>query len=189
MSNKDDSQNGNVGIPGLPKTWAVVVQLVGTFGLAVFLVLYYLLVMQPKEAERYDELRQTVMSLAEIIAGQQSLISREQSSHLEYLFVMAMAHDVADMIVVELRGNSSADKLARKIEDKLIYQTRLLEGLRRKGGGSISEMLTHKIRNSGISYKIAQRALKEWENASRDVIGEGCRGELQFAIKRAAMAK
>lgn len=111
--------------------------------------------MQPEEVERYDELRQTVMLLAEVIAGQQSLIFKEQSSHLEDLFVMAMAHDVADLIVVELRGDSSADKLSRKIEDKLIYQTRLLEGLRQKGGGSISEMLTHKIRNSGISYTIA----------------------------------
>lgn len=189
MSGKDDSQIGNVGIPGLPKTWAVVVQLVGTFGLAVFLVLYYLLVMQPKEAERYEELRQTVTSLTEAIAGQQSLLSREQASQLEDLFVMAMAHDVVGLIVVELRSNSSADELARKIEDKLIYQTRLLEGLRRKGGGAISEMLTHKIRNSRISYDIAQRAVDEWENAERKVINEGCKGALNFAIKRAAMSK
>ena len=65
----------------------------------------------------------------------------------------------------------------------------LLEGLRRKDGGTISEMLTHKIRNSGISQEIAQRAVAEWSNAEPDLIARECRGTLHVAIKRAAMAK
>lgn len=189
MPNEDHPKSKEVGIVGLPKSWAVAVQLVGTFGLAVFLVLYYVLVMQPKEAERYEQLRQSVTSLGEIVAGQQSLLTREQASQLEDLFVMAMAHEVADLIVGELRGNSTAEALAKKIEDKLIFQTRLLEGLRRKDGGTISEMLTHKIRNSGISQGIAQRAVAEWRNTEPKMIANECRGALNFAIKRAAMAK
>lgn len=189
MPNEDHPKSKEVGVAGLPKSWAVAVQLVGTFGLAVFLVLYYVLVMQPKEAERYEQLRQSVTSLGEIVAGQQSLLTREQASQLEDLFVMAMAHEVADLIVGELRGNSTAEALAKKIEDKLILQTRLLEGLRRKDGGTISEMLTHKIRNSGISQEIAQRAVAEWRNAEPEMIANECRGALNFAIRRAAMAK
>jgi hypothetical protein len=189
MSKDDDPMPKEVGMAGLPKSWAVAVQLVGTFGLAVFLVLYYVLVMQPKEAERYEQLRQSVTSLGEIVAGQQSLLTREQASQLEDLFVMAMAHEVADLIVGELEGNPTVEVLAKKIEDKLIFQTRLLEGLRRKDGGTISEMLTHKIRNSGISQEIAQRAVAEWRNAEPDMIANECRGALNFAIKRAAMAK
>jgi hypothetical protein len=91
--------------------------------------------------------------------------------------------------VGELRGNSTAEALARKIEDRLIFQTRLLEGLGRKDGGAISEMLTHKIRNSGISQDIAQRAVAEWRNAEPEMIANECRGALNFAIKRAARAK
>ncbi len=189
MPNEDDPKSSEAGIAGLPKSWAVAVQLVGTFGLAVFLVLYYVLVMQPKEGERYDQLRQSVTSLGEIVAGQQSLLTREQASQLEDLFVMAMAHDVSDLIVAELRGSPTAEALAKKVEDKLIFQTRMLEGLRRKDGGTISEMLTHKIRNSGIGQEIARRAVAEWRNAAPELITGECRGALIFAIKRAAMAK
>jgi len=189
MSNEAHTKSQDVGIAGLPKRWAVVVQLVGTFGLAVFLVLYYVLVMQPKEAKRYEQLSQSVTSLGEIVAGQQSLLTREQASQLEDLFVIAMAHEVTDLIVGELRGNSNAVALAKKIEDKLIFQTRLLEGLRRKDGGTISEMLTHKIRNSGISQEIALRAVEEWRNAEPNMIANECRDALDIAIKRAAMAK
>jgi hypothetical protein len=189
MPNEDQPTSAEVGIAALPKGWAVAVQLVGTFGLAVFLVLYYVLVMQPKEAERYEQLRQAVTSLGEIVAGQQSLLTREQASQLEDLFVMAMAPEVAGVIVGELKGHATAEVLGKKIEDTLIFQTRLLEGLRRKDGGTISEMLTHKIRNSGISREIAQRAVAEWSNAEPDLIARECRGALNVAIKRAAMAK
>ncbi|MSV28465.1 MAG: hypothetical protein EXQ52_06940 [Bryobacterales bacterium] len=189
MPNEDDPEPAEAGIAGLPKSWAVAVQLVGTFGLAVFLVLYYVLVMQPKDAERYERLRQSVTSLGEIVAGQQSLLTREQTSQLEDLFVMAMANEVADLIVGDLKGNSNAEALSKKIEDTLILQTRLLEGLRRKDGGTISEMLTHKIRNSGIGQEVARRAVAEWRSAERATIANECRGALNFAIKRAAMAK
>jgi len=189
MPNEDHPGSKDVGIAGLPKTWAVAVQLVGTFGLAVFLVLYYVLVMQPRDAQRYEQLRQSVTSLGEMVAGQQSLLSREQASRLEDLFVMAMAHELAGVIAGELRINSPAEALAKKIEDKLIVETRWLEGLRRKDGGTISEMLTHKIRNSGIGRQIAHHATAEWKTAGTQTIADGCRDALNLAIKRAAMAK
>ena len=190
MPDEVDPKSPVAGIAGLPKSWAVAVQLVGTFGLAVFLVLYYVLVMQPRDAERYERLRQSVTSLGEIVGGQQSLLTREQASQLEDLFVLAMANEVADLIVGNLKGNSNnVEALSKKIEDSLILQTRLLEGLRRKDGGTISEMLTHKIRNSGISHEVARRAVAEWRSAERETIASECRGALNFAIKRAAMAK
>jgi hypothetical protein len=189
MPNDNNAKSTEIGIAGLPKSWAVAVQLVGTFGLAVFLVLYYVLVMQPKEAERYEQLSQSVTSLGEIVAGQQSLLPREQASQLEDLYVLAMAYEVADLIVAELKTNTTAEALAKQIEDKLIFQTRLLAGLRRKDEGVISEMLTHKIRNSEISQMMAQRALAEWSDTEADAIVKDCQEMLTFAIKRAAMAK
>ena len=189
MPNKEHSESKRTGIAGLPKSWSVAVQLVGTFGLAVFLVLYYVLVMQPKDAKRYEDLRQSVVSLGEIIAGQQNLLTREQASQLEDLFVMAMAHDVADLIVEELKANTAAEALGKKIEDKLIFQTRLLAGLRRKDEGALSEMLTHKLRNSEISREIARRAVTEWKGSGHESIATQCSSALMFAVKRAAMAK
>ncbi len=189
MPSEENLPSKEVGLASLPRGWAVAVQLIGTFGLAVFLVIYYLLVMQPREAERYEQLRQSVTSLGEIVAGRQSLLSREQASQLEDLYVSAMAHEVADLIVAELQAGPTAEGLAAKIEDKLIFNTRLLEGLRRKDAGTVSEMLTHKIRNSGISFEIAQKAVGSWKDAERRTIVTECRDGLNFAIKRAAMAK
>ena len=53
-----------LGISGLPRPWSTVVQLVGTFGLAVFLVLYYVLVIHPQEEKRYEELKNSVQQLS-----------------------------------------------------------------------------------------------------------------------------
>lgn len=82
--NENHPKSEEVGIAGLPKSWAVAVQLVGTFGLAVFLVLYYVLVMQPKDAQRYEQLRQSVTSLGEIVAGHRAclLVNRRRSSKI-----------------------------------------------------------------------------------------------------------
>lgn len=189
MSDQERAQSKEAGISGLPKSWAVAVQLIGTFGLAVFLVLYYVLIMQPKEAERYEQLRESVNELSEIVAGQQSLLSREQVSRLEELFLLAMKYEVSSLIVHELRSEPSAESLSKKIEDKLIYQTHSLEGLKQKGGGTVSEMLTHRIRNSGISEEIAQKALTDWRNSDFKTIVRECKDALTFSIGRAAMAK
>ncbi|MHC4741947.1 MAG: hypothetical protein ACYS8Z_08560 [Planctomycetota bacterium] len=189
MPNEDNPKSEEVGIAGLPRRWGVVVQLVGTFGLAVFLVLYYVLVMEPSEGERYDKLSESITSLEKAVDGQQSQLTPLQASRLDTLFVMAVAPEVSDLIIAELKDNSNAEALATEIEDKLIFHTRLLEGLRRKGGSALSEMMTHKIRNSGISREIAQRAVDEWSNAERQIIANHCREALEFAIKRAAQPK
>lgn len=196
MAKKDDANPKEVGIAGLPKGWAVAVQLVGTFGLAVFLVLYYVLVMQPRQTERYDQLNGryetlsgSVTALRETIESQQSLLTRQQASRVEELFCMAMSQEVADLIVRESAGHPTPESLTKKIEDRLILQTRLLEGLRRKDGGVISEMLTHKIRNSEISSRIAKTALAEWKDVEYAKIVRNCREGLSTAITRAAMAK
>lgn len=189
MQKENQQKSSEPGIASLPRNWATAVQIIGTFGLAVFLVLYYVLVMQPREADRYEQLRQSVVSLEQTIAGQQSLLTREQAEQLEDLYVLAMANETADLLAAELQADTAADALAKKIEDNLIFQTRLLEGLRRKDGGTVSEMLTHKIRNSGISGELASKAIEQWQNTGRAAIVDGCRSALNFAIKRAAMAK
>ena len=50
-------------------------------------------------------------------------------------------------------------------------------------------MLTHKIRNSDIAEKLAERAVEGWKDMERkDMVAE-CEEALKFAIIRARMAK
>jgi hypothetical protein len=186
---QDSVQAKETGLAGLPKNWRIAVQLVGTFGLAVFLVLYYVLVMQPRDAKRYEQLRESIASLGQIVASRQSLLTRESASRLEDLFVKAVGYDVANVVTSELRGGATAQAMARKIEDKLILETRSLEGLRREDGGAISEMLTLKIRNTRVSEQIAQRALAQWKDAGSELIAGGCCEALALEIGLVRMAK
>ena len=184
---RDD--HGAPGIGGLPRGWSVAVQLVGTFGLAVFLVLYYVLVMQPREAARYEQLRASVESLMQVVAQQQSLLTRDQAANLEHLFVVATASEVADRIADGLRRNVPADQLQRELEDVMVLQTGLLQGLARRDGGNLSEMLVHRVRNTEIAAELAHRAVESWRDLDRTAIGGETAQALDFAIRRAAMAK
>jgi hypothetical protein len=189
MNDQSNSSRRDVGIPGLPKRWAVAVQLVGTFGLAVFLVLYYVLVMHPSETERYEQLRSSVESLIKIIEGEQTLLKREQAANLERLFVLAVAPEIADRIIQGLREEVAPDELKRKLEDIMIVKTSLLQGLTRKDGGNISEMLTHKIRVSRVADRVVKEAQDKWSGLEKTQIVANCKDELEFAIRTTAMAK
>src|SRR5262249_39706537 len=114
------------GTDKLPQPWAIAVQLIGTFGLAVFLVVYYVLVMQPKEAARYDELKASIDNLASLVENQQALIGRDQESGLEQLFILGVVHDIADYIGRERQ--SKEEDLKREIDNILYNRTRLVTG-------------------------------------------------------------
>jgi hypothetical protein len=189
MNENQNSGQQPVGISSLPRGWSIAVQLVGTFGLAVFLVLYYVLVLQPKEAAKYEELRSSVDRLSKIIEARESLLPKNLADNLENLFIMAVSPQVADLITEELADGTPVQELGAKLEDAIIVQTDLLNGFTREDGRSISEMLTHKIRNSDIAEKLAERAAESWKDMERkDMVAE-CEEALRFAIIRARMAK
>jgi hypothetical protein len=189
MAEEKRESSGGIGIAGLPKNWSVAVQLVGTFGLAVFLVLYYVLVMQPRDVQRYEELRDSVQSLEKIMTSRQSLVTRESVRQLEELYIAAVSYEIGSLIKDGLENGMDAASLSKNIEEKLIFETRLLEGLRRKNEGVVSEMLTHKILDSNISEKIAGKAVAEWREKSIGEVVTDCRDALHFAIRRMARAK
>ncbi|WP_457577998.1 hypothetical protein [Desulfomarina sp.] len=189
MADEKQDQSGGVGLAALPKNWSVAVQLVGTFGLAVFLVLYYVLVMQPRDIRRYEELRDSILSLEKIMIGRQSLVTRETVRQLEDLYIAGVGYETGSFVKKELEKNVNSADLAKEIEKKLIFETRLLEGLRKKDEGVVSEMLTYKILDSGISDEIAKKAVREWRGKTLEEIVAECRNALYFAIRRAARAK
>jgi hypothetical protein len=86
---------------------------------------------------------------------------------LETLYILAVAPEVASRIVEGRARNLPPDELERSIEDAVLVRTALLAGLTRKDGGSLSEMLTSKVRNSRIAKELASRATTEWASADR----------------------
>jgi hypothetical protein len=116
-------------------------------------------------------------------------LKREQAANLERLFVLAVAPEIADRIIQGLREEVAPDELKRKIEDIMIVKTSLLQGLTRKGGGNISEMLTHKIRVSRVADRVVKEAQDKWSGLEKTQIVAHCKDELEFAIRTTAMAK
>ncbi len=183
-------ESGQVaGIAGLPRRWAVAVQLVGTFGLAVFLVIYYVLWMGPQEAKNYENLKKSVDGLTLVVEREQALMTRAQAGKLEKLFILATAPKVADIIVEQQELGTSAEVLEDKLQKALLLNTDLLSGLQRKDGGVLSEMLTNKIIRMKISSELAREAIERWSTATRTDIHLKCEEFLDSTIRMATMMK
>ena len=197
MNNNDESTKPRLGRLELPEAWSVAVQLTGTFGLAVFLVLYYVLFMQPKAQTRYDQLTVSVDSLIEVVERGQTVVTREQGDRLEELYILGVAPELADRIERLLpdgavsAGAASAlrQDLRANLEDVLIVRTRLLRGLTLRDSGDVSQMLADKIRERDIAEQLAGRAVLEWPFASPEDVADMCEESLYFAFRKTALAK
>ncbi len=184
-----EEKTDKVGIAGLPKPWAVAVQLVGTFGLAVFLVLYYLFVLRPAEDTRYEKLSNSVGDLVEIVRAGQSLVTREQAKLLEELFIEAAAPKVVRIIINGRERAHGEAELAKKIEDELMLLNDRLSGLRREDGGVLSEQLLHKLRNAEVPQNLAASAKTYWKDLSSGELTLAVKELLNSRIRAAARAK
>ena len=187
---ENNEQGGASGIGGLPRPWSMAVQLIGTFGLAVFLVLYYVFVMQPQERKRYDELRESVESLIQIVEKGQTLLTKDQAKRLESLYVIAVANELSLVIHEELKKETSGENLENIIRNRMLQRTELLEGLAKEGGRSISEPIVHRIADpSGVSKQIAEVAIREWKIDSLRELSNNLEDFLEFAFVERRMAK
>ena len=177
--------------------WSLAVQLVGTFGLAVFLVLYYVLVMQPKAQADYDRLRGSVDALLRVVEGGQTLVTQEQGDRLEELYILAVAPELAKRMeralpqsaISAARAGTLEEELQSSLEDVLFVRTRLLRGLSLRDGGDVSQALTSKIREREIPQLLAQRAIVEWPYGSREELFDMCKESLYFAFRKTPLLK
>lgn len=158
----------------LPHPWDVAVQLIGTFGLAVFLVLYYLFVMKPQETAKYEQLRFSVDSLTSVLQSQQTLITREQEFGIENLYINAVTLDISNRIMEGIRRNQSEEDIRREIENVLINKTRFVQGFARRDGRILSERFTNRIRESQIADMLAREAVHGWRTKDHEEITERC---------------
>jgi hypothetical protein len=176
--------------------WGAVIQVVSTFGLAVFLVLYYVLVMQPKEQARYEELRRSVDTVVRLVEEGQTLVSREEGARLEELYVLAVAPELAARLEQLMPSQptpqpvsaAAANRLKRELQegitDALMLRVRLLRGLSYRDGGDLAEVLTQRIRSSGVAEQLAARVVLEWPYGSRDALVSTCREALYLAFHK-----
>ena len=210
MMAKSNKEPQKLGIPGLPTKWSVAVQLIGTFGLAVFLVLYYLFAMGPKENKRYDELNtsinelntsinelntpineltEKVKNLAEAVKGNKIMLKENQSIQLEELFTKCVTYKIVDSIIEykKIQMDYPFLKLQERLENTLIIDTKLAEGLLYDDGSEIVGMLKHKIFKSKIAQNLAtwaKEADDEWLIANRDLLNELFRNDILVVIRR-----
>jgi hypothetical protein len=189
MNDQTEQEQTKVGIAGLPKQWAVAVQLIGTFGLAVFLVLYYLFFMYPRETARYENLQKSVEGLMAVVEKQQTLLQGPQADSLEVLFVSAVAGEFCVRTVRAMREGTEAAELARSLDDALMMQVDRLQGLTRKDGRQVSEMLANKIRESRLSVAFANEAPRRWQDAEPIEMLQDCEGFLHERLGRLRRAK
>lgn len=176
--------------------WGAVVQIVSTFGLAVFLVLYYVLVMQPKEQARYEDLRRSIDSAIRLVEEGQTLVSREEAERLQELYVLAVAPELASRIeqlmpsrptpqpVSAATANLLKRELQEGLSDALLLRVRLLRGLSYRDGGDVAEVLTTRIRTSAVAEQLAARVVLEWPYRTRDELVSTCKEGLYSAFHK-----
>jgi len=138
--NRDD--DASTGIPGLPERWRVPVQLISTFGLAVFLVLYYLFVIRPEDNARFETMRQSIDELKQVVRADKAVVTDEQAERLERLYIAAVAPDVANILQRDLSQDAKGDE----VERVLLVWTDELRGFLRESGRSVAEQLQNRLR-------------------------------------------
>jgi len=193
---KSNKEPQRLGILGLPPKWSVAVQVVGTFGLAVFLVLYYVLFMHPVEVKRYNnlntsitELTEKVENLAEVVKGNQIILKEYQSAQLEELFTKCVAYKIWDSIIEykKIQGVIPTLELQKTLENTLIIDTKLAEGLLYDDGSDIAGMLKDKILKSKIAQDFAAYAdIEDYDSlmANRDAFRNLFRSDILIVIRR-----
>jgi len=193
--NKQETMPHVYRVTPLRGSLGLAVQIVSTFGLAVFLVLYYVLVMQPREQARYDGLRGSVESVLRLVEEGRTLVSPEQSERLTELYVQAVGSELADRVEQALprgpvRSLTAAEarglrpELAEELQDVLTTRTRLLRGMRHRDGHDLSDVLARRIADAGTADKLAGRLVVEWPYGTRAALVATCREAVYDAFRK-----
>jgi hypothetical protein len=178
------------GVHTLPKKWATAVQLISTFGLAVFLVLYYLFAIRVEDAKRYESLRDSVNALVAINERGETLLTADLERRLQVIFVEVSARELGDVTLDESNKSLSVEQLSRLFEQTLVNRaSQLLQGLARKDGRSLSELTTNKLRNFDLMKRLAEAAVERWKSAPRNQVVTECRDFLLRELSFIASAK
>ena len=200
---KSNKEPQKLGIQSLPPIWSVAVQLIGTFGLAVFLVLFYLFSMGPEENKRYDEfnksinkhnmsiseLTEKVKNLAAVVKDDQIILEKYQSAQLEALFTKCVAYKIWDSIIEykKIQGVIPTLELQKTLENTLIIDTKLAEGLLYVDGRDIAVVIKDKILKSKIAEDFAAYVdIEDYDSlmANRDTFRNLFRSDILIVIRR-----
>lgn len=182
-------QTDTHGISGLPKPWDTAVQLIGTFGLAVFLVLYYLFIMKPAEEKRYEilsdkfynlsnslnNLTDSVNHFTQVLDEKETLINKEQTIKMKKLYIAAVKNRLGSIICDRLNKNISQEDLRKEINiemlklsiyiDEGFYQKEILKKQPPIFTQILNDIQKRIWDNQGCSRIIAEDAINDkWKN-------------------------
>lgn len=197
MMAKSNKELQRTGILGLPQKWSVGVRVIGTYGLAVFLVLWYVFRMHPAEVKRYDKLNtsitkltEKVENLAEVVKDDQIILKESQSTQLEELFTKCVAYKIADSIIEYKKIQDIIPtpllELKQKLENTLIIDTKLAEGLLYDDGRDIARVIKDKILKSKLAEGFATYAdIEDYEclRANRDILSALFKDDILVVIR------
>lgn len=191
MTNDASNGNGNgprtTGIPGLPRKWQAPVRVISTFGLAVFLVLYYLFVIRPENNTRFEKMRQSIDTLQQVVQADQGMVSQEQAERLEDLYIAAVSPKVAKTLRRDISRQAKIDE----IRGQLLKTVDLLRGIVLESGRSEVEHLRARIQPANPEDPDVPTIIVE--QASEGYIDpddpESVGDELRDLLRARAMAK
>ena len=200
ISNHSQQTDGQ-GISSLPNPWKTIVNLIGTFGLAVFLVVWYLVKMQPDEAARYKNISKEVTQLSvnvsnlsvsvgelnQLIRTKQTILTKTQADNLKKLYIATVSNELNLVICNILKKYNTSigretiikdliDEMQKIMTAYAAFVDDLIEFNRNTIKGEIAKQIGGK---EGVCERIAIEAIDEWKDKTPHEISEKLNWSLQ----------
>lgn len=169
----------------LPPSWDTAVQLIGTYGLAVFLVLFYVLKMGPENNNRHEvlsatigDLQNQVEVLALSISDDTIVLPEDKLAPLYNHYFEHVAIELSTDIHSNLRNDDprtteNEDRLKNLICQRMSHESNWLIPLRfhaPDGTPLYNDCLMRITERDGICRRIAEKAVKSWLDLTSDEI-------------------
>ena len=190
----NSQQPNDQGIRSLPEPWKTIVHLIGTFGLSVFLVIWYLVKIQPEQATQYENIRVNVSNLSvlvgelnQLVKTKQTILTKTQSDNLKKLYIATVSNKLNYVICNILKKyNSSTDreKIIRDLVDEMQKTMNLyasfVDNLIEVDRNTIKAQIAQQIGvNEGVCKRIAMEAIDGWKDKTPHEISEKINWSLQ----------
>jgi hypothetical protein len=194
-------ENSGFGITSLEEPWRTIVYLVGTFGLSVFLVVWYLVKIQPDEKAQYEKISTVVSNLSvnldnlavsvELLSLKikegQSLLTKNQGNNLKRLYIATVSNELNHEICKKLNEfNDQIDRekaiidLADIIKKTMLDYAELIGDLVELEHNVIQAEIAKQIHGEeGVCKRIAMEAIDKWKNKTPLEVSEALKWSLK----------
>lgn len=199
----DNQKTDGQGISGLPNPWKTIVYLINTFGLAVFLVVWYVVKIQPNNAARYENLGNQVSEMSvnisnlslkvdelnQLIKNKKTLLTKDQANNIKKLYIETVTSKLNHVFLSKLKTikSSSTRKenikyLIDEMQKIMSNNAEYIDGLVELGDIEIKSEIAKRIyEKEGVCNRIAIEAIDKWKDLSPHDVSN----KLNWAFKNA----